>query len=317
MATYISPNAATYSGRTSQGSDYMHEQIQFVDLNKDLPKLQEHAVGILGYACDEGVRRNQGRVGASAGPDAIRSQFAKLPIHNTDRKLLETGTILCDDTDLEGAQQLTAEKVQRLLEHNVFPVLLGGGHDMAWGHFMGIHALLGQKEHIGIINFDAHLDLRIPEPQGNSGTPFFQIAKHLQKAGQKFQYLCLGARKDANSQELLQTATELSVDIRYRENFHLDRIQEISELLNSFLNKVDRVYVTIDLDGFSSAYAPGVSAASPMGFDPDIVLSCLQKIFESKKVISLDIAEMNPKYDQDNQTAKLAAGLLHQIIHWI
>ena len=317
MATYLSPNSAIYSGRAGKGIDYIHEQIQYVDLDKDFPKLQEKPLGILGYACDEGVRRNQGRVGASGGPDAIRTQFAKLPIHNTEKSLLDAGTILCDDTDLEKAQRLTAEKVHQLLTHNVFPILLGGGHDMAWGHFMGIHSFLGQNEQIGIINFDAHLDLRQPEPQGNSGTPFLQIARHLQNAGQKFHYLCLGARKDANSQVLLQTAEELSVDIVFRENFHMDQFLQLGEKLNGFLNGVDRVYVTIDLDGFSSAYAPGVSAASPLGFDTDIVQACLKHIFNSNKVISLDIAEMNPQYDQDNQTAKLAAGLLHQIIHWI
>lgn len=317
MATYLLPNSANYSGRSGTGSDYIHEQIQLVDLNEDFPKLQEKSVGILGYACDEGVRRNQGRVGAVGGPDAIRSQFAKLPIHSRKKSILDTGTIRCVDTDLEGAQQLTAEKVHQLLKHNVFPILLGGGHDMAWGHFMGIHSFLGQSEQIGIINFDAHLDLRKPEPQGNSGTPFLQIARHLQEAGQNFHYFCLGARKDANSQVLLQTAEELSVDIVFREHFQQDRFQQLWEKLDGFLNKVDRVYVTIDLDGFSSAYAPGVSAPSPMGFDTDIVIASIEKIFESKKVISLDMAEMNPKYDQDNQTAKLAAGLMHQILDWI
>jgi formiminoglutamase len=317
MASYLSPNPANYSGRKGNGADYIHEQIQFADLSNELPDIKGNTIGILGYACDEGVRRNQGRVGASGGPDAIRSQFAKLPYHKTEKYLIEVGTVLCDDTDLEAAQQLTAEKVQQLLQHNTFPVVLGGGHDMAWAHFMGIHSSLAQNERIGIINFDAHLDLRIPEPHGNSGTPFLQIAKHLKEAGQQFHYLCLGARKDANSTTLFNTANELDVDIVFRENFRLDQLAQIAETLDGFLNKVDRVYVTIDLDGFSSAYAPGVSAPSPLGFDTDVVLKCLQKIFASKKVISLDLAEMNPKYDQDSKTAKLAAGLIHQIIDWI
>ena len=77
----------------------------------------------------------------------------------------------------------------------------------------------------------------------------------------------------------------------------------------------DHIYVTIDLDGFSSAYAPGVSAASPMGFSPYMVLECLKTIIGSGKLISLDIAEMNPKYDIDGQTAKLAASLMHHVAH--
>jgi formiminoglutamase len=52
-----------------------------------------------------------------------------------------------------------------------------------------------------------------------------------------------------------------------------------------------------------------------MGFAPDIVLECLKVVIQSGKLISADIAEMNPAYDRDDQTAKLAASLLHYIMH--
>ena len=54
-----------------------------------------------------------------------------------------------------------------------------------------------------------------------------------------------------------------------------------------------------------------------MGFSPDIVLESLKVILDSKKLISLDLAEMNPTYDIDGQTAKLAASLVHFVIHII
>ena len=82
-----------------------------------------------------------------------------------------------------------------------------------------------------------------------------------------------------------------------------------------FIEDVDYLYTTIDLDGFSSAYAPGVSASSPMGFSPDIVLKSLKIILESGKLLGLDVVELNPNYDVDDQTAKLAASLVHYVIH--
>ena len=93
-----------------------------------------------------------------------------------------------------------------------------------------------------------------------------------------------------------------------------DPFFSIKNKLQEFFSRVDRVYLTIDLDGFSSAYAPGVSAVSPFGFDPEIVIWALEEIIRSGKLISMDIAELNPLYDQDGQTAKLAAGLLHQVL---
>ncbi|MDH3796440.1 MAG: arginase family protein, partial [Flavobacteriaceae bacterium] len=127
MAIYQSTDPAKYSGKTGKGADYIHEQIQYADLSQGFPEVKGNVIGILGYACDEGVRRNQGRIGAAGGPEAIRSQLAKMPFHKTEKFLIDAGTVLCDDSDLEAAQQLTAQKVQLLLQHSCFPIIIGGG----------------------------------------------------------------------------------------------------------------------------------------------------------------------------------------------
>ena len=221
---------------------------------------------------------------------------------------------------MEASQNQLAEAVTTLLEKKQFPIVLGGGHDMAYGHYCGIKNYLETRKEvqtIGIINFDAHFDLRKNTEQNNSGTPFYQIAKDCEKEGIDFNYLCLGIRKDANDRNLFQTAKDLDVIYVMSETFQPAFLQEITTFINAFAKNVDQVYVTIDLDGFSSAFAPGVSAASPMGFTPHIVLECLKTIMSTGKLISLDIAEMNPKYDIDGQTAKLAASLVHHVAHTV
>ena len=61
-----------------------------------------------------------------------------------------------------------------------FPVVLGGGHEVAFGTYLGL-ARISRSAHpgdrIGILNLDAHFDLR-PGPVPSSGTPFRQIAEH-------------------------------------------------------------------------------------------------------------------------------------------
>jgi formiminoglutamase len=273
----------------------------------------------LGYACDEGVKRNEGRIGAALGPDAIRKQIAKLPNHLTDDVLLlDTGSVDCNDGDLKKTQTVLSRTVTQLLKQNTFPILLGGGHDIAYGHYNGIKKYLaaeGKNKSIGIINFDAHFDLRSNQTNNNSGTPFYQIAQDCKLEQSNFRYMCLGIREDANNRTLYDTAKDLGVLYVEKANFNLLYFDEIKEKIAQFTKEVDYIYTTIDLDGFSSAYAPGVSAASPMGFSPEIVLECLKIIIASKKLISLDIAEMNPTYDIDQQTAKLAASLVHFVIH--
>ena len=85
--------------------------------------------------------------------------------------------------------------------------------------------------------------------------------------------------------------------------------------LNEFITPLDGIYLTIDLDGFSSSYAPGVSAASPMGYTPDALIPCLDLILKSGKLKSMDIAELNPPLDRDGQTSALAASLIHRVLH--
>lgn len=320
MHTYSKTDPLIWTGRKSGQQLYLHEKVVCLDLySEKVPDINRRAWAILGYACDEGVKRNQGRIGAAMGPDAIRKQLSKLPNHLTEETvLLDTGTIDCKDGDLKKTQTVLARSVTQLLMQNTFPILLGGGHDIAFGHYNGIKkylALEGKKKTIGIINFDAHFDLRSNETNTNSGTPFYQIAQECTLDNAPFKYMCLGIREDANSKILFETAKDLKVSYIDKTRFNPTHFNKVSKKIKQFIKEVDYIYTTIDMDGFSSAYAPGVSAASPMGFCPDMVLECLNIIMDSKKMIGLDIAEMNPTYDIDHQTAKLAASLVHFIIH--
>ncbi|SIS81161.1 formiminoglutamase [Zobellia uliginosa] len=315
MVNYQKPETAIWTGRKSGQQLYLHEKVQCIDLNESSLDSNAKSFALLGYACNEGVKRNLGRIGAFDGPDVIRTQLGKMPNHlGSETKLLDIGSVQCLQEDMEAAQEDLSEKVKLILQSKALPVLLGGGHDMAYAHYNGIKKYLGKNTPIGIINFDAHFDLRSTENGNNSGTPFYQIAEDCKKDNAPFHYLCLGIRKDANDKVLFQTARDLGVS--YIENivFSMNEFKKVTRTLLDFIKKVDHIYVTIDLDGFSSAYAPGVSAPSPMGFTPKMVLETLKLIIGSNKMISIDIAEMNPKYDIDNHTAKLAASLIHFVL---
>lgn len=313
MKGYTPPSKSSWTGRNSNEALHLHEKV----LVSPLSEIESFgkSFALLGYCCDEGIKRNQGRIGAADGPSVIRKALGKMPNHLREEvRLIDAGDIYCDDGNLEKTQELLSTAVAYLLSKRIVPLLLGGGHDIAYGHFNGIkkHLLDNKKRpSIGIINFDAHFDLREDCKGPNSGTPFYQIANE----NEPFHYLCLGIRKDANDKNLFQTAQELDVTYVDKNTFRIQFAKEINTWIRAFIEKVDHVYVTIDLDGFSSAYAPGVSAPSPMGFSPDIVLECLDTIISSGKLISIDLAEMNPEYDLDDQTAKLAASLIHAVVH--
>lgn len=316
MSNYKLPKKDNWIGRSSDQQLYLNEKIILSSINSPFQSKKNKTISLLGYSSDEGVRRNFGRIGAAFGPDAIRIQLGKMPNHlKAETNLIDFGNLECENQDLEGLQNELSTTVKFLLENNSTPIILGGSHDIAYGHYNGLAKYLPKRKIIGIINFDAHFDLRPNTNGNNSGSPFYQIAREHQANGTPFRYLALGIRKDANTKNLYEFAEQHKANYIPQKHFNMTYAEHVELRLMQFIEDVDYLYTTIDLDGFSSAYAPGVSAASPMGFSPDIVLKSLKLIIESEKLLGLDVVELNPKYDIDNQTAKLAASLVHYVIH--
>src|SRR5438477_335250 len=117
---YQSPSRQPWQGRTD-GPDALriHECIELHDLPNSPASNLEGSIGLLGFACDEGVRRNKGRCGAANGPYAIRCALASLPIPKSDRRIIDCGNILCNDGNLETAQQQLAEATAMLLSQKI------------------------------------------------------------------------------------------------------------------------------------------------------------------------------------------------------
>ena len=298
-------------------NQYWHQEIELIDMH-NINNHKNIDIALLGYVCDEGVRRNLGRVGAAQGPKTLRKYLAKLPIHFEGKRVADVGDIICIEEDMESCQQALTDTISQLISQQIFPIVMGGGHDMAYGHFMGIRNALKSttKNKIGIINFDAHFDLRPVEEKSNSGTPFYQIISELQETNESVDYLAIGIQQQSNTKELFEIAKNKQVNyaMNYDCESSSEEVKVLQKKLLPFINNNDYLYITIDMDAFSAAYAPGVSAPSSLGFTPSFIFKMLRFLFETKKVISCDIAELNPVLDSDNQTARLAAKLLDFIV---
>jgi len=215
---------------------------------------------------------------------------------------------------LEESQDELASLVTMIMKHGYFPIILGGGHEVSFGAYKGVFRSHGNdKPEIGIINFDAHFDLRDYSEGASSGTPFLQIAD-LCSSNIKFNYLCLGIQAHVNTRNLFKKAMELNVSFVQGDELTENDVPQIKILIQNFLKETDSIYLTIDLDVFDMTDAPGVSAPAMPGADKRVVLKLLKTILESGKVAACDIAEMNPRFDVDNRTAKLAAYLVFTML---
>ncbi|EJK2114351.1 formimidoylglutamase [Vibrio navarrensis] len=298
----------------------VHHVIRHVDYAAIDPL--SRAVALLGFACDAGVARNKGRIGAKKSPDLIRRALANLAWHS-DAPLYDLGTVVCEDDQLESSQQQCAEVISQALAH--CPVItLGGGHEVAWASFQGLAGYLQthkpqSKPKIGIINFDAHFDLRAfhsqhAEVKPSSGTPFNQIQHFCQQAGWDFHYACLGVSRASNTKALFERAEQLHVWYVEDKDLGVLNLDYLLTQLQHFIDGCDYLYLTIDLDVFPAATAPGVSAPAARGVSYDYLAPFLERILSHhSKLMLADIAEYNPTYDVDSQTARLAARLCWDI----
>ena len=269
---------------------------------------------LLGVCCDSGVKRNLGRVGARNGPDALRKALAGLAWH-VPHHCYDAGNLVCRGDDLEVLQEEEGVWVDKLLEVGHFPLLLGGGHEVAFGGYLGLSRHLerrGGAGGLGIINFDAHFDLRRAE-SANSGTPFLQMAGECRQRQAPFRYFCLGISEVANTAALFQRASDLGAQWLLDEHLVPWNLAVAEQRLRDFLAGCDAVYLSIDLDVLPAAVAPGVSAPAARGVSLEVVEHLLGFIrtVAAKSVRLAVIAEYNPEFDIDGRTGKVAARLCH------
>ncbi len=315
LADYQNANPALWQGRkdTAQKERYF-QKIQFITSENELITKEKKTV-LIGFACDAGVIRNLGRPGAKQGPDYIKAQLAKLPCRN-NIDLIDLGNILCEGDELEAAQNQLANLIHFCHQQGHKTIALGGGHEMAWAHYQG---LTQHYPKIGIINFDAHFDLRPHQPgqPGTSGTPFSQIAAVCESRHAPFNYCCLGIQKFGNTNSLFERAHQLKIKYLSAEEVYENSLAWQMAFLDEFMLNLDSIYLTICLDVFAECFAPGVSAPQPLGLTPWQIIPLLKYIMQSGKVVSFDIAELSPPLDQNQKTARLAAQIIAELLDTI
>jgi formiminoglutamase len=269
---------------------------------------------LLGFPVDEGIRRNGGRVGAAGAPDAIRGWLYRLA--PTDAHLgLDIRSLspvdlgdLAPALSLEESQAKLGAIVGEILKVGAIPIILGGGHETAYGHFLGYcHAGLRPA----IINFDAHLDIRVPVGGlGNSGTPFRQAMDHETAPLEPGRYACLGIQPRTTSVAHWQFCQERGDLLAVAETLRGNLAAQFDRVCAQLGQSGSPIYVTVDADVVSAADVPGVSAPNSSGLAGHELLVCARNAGRNPRVRSFDLVEINPKLDSDSRSSRWAATMV-------
>ncbi len=256
---------------------------------------------IVGCPQDEGVKRNNGRVGAAEAPDRIRQALYKIsaPAKSKAGQLFDAGNIHIAAT-LEETHENHFRVVAQIISDGKIAIVLGGGNDISYPDCK----VLNQKHKKYLaLNIDSHYDVR-ENNQRNSGTPYRQLLE--EKIIDPKHFYELAIQPFANSDVYSVYLKKKKVTVFTLEQLRKSGIEKsLRHILKS--DKSKAIFWGIDTDSVRSADAPGVSASYPTGLTAEEMLSIAAIAGNDKRSTILEISEVNPKYDIDGRTCKLAA----------
>lgn len=197
---------------------------------------------------------------------------------------------------MESDQRSLGELLAHHLVRGAFVVVLGGGHETSYGHFLG-YAFAERR--VEILNWDAHTDVRqLKEGKAHSGSPFRQAVEDSSRACRRYSVAGLQPHAVAKAHlELVQ-----------RQGRAVWRDEVSPRYIEVLYSGVESpTLVSFDLDAVTEAEAPGVSAPNSGGLSSELWLKAAFEAGRTAAVTSADIVELNPRLDPDGQTARLAA----------
>lgn len=287
---------------------------------EDADEWQGLACVIIGVPQHIGVERNGGRPGAEGGPRAIRTALSKLATSSISDAvatgklmLVDAGDIDPEGSTLEQIHDVLHDAVRGLLEMGAFPIILGGGHDTAWPTIRA-YETLGTP--YGVINIDAHADVRPlqSERRAHSGSPFRQMLDVEGSVIIPGGFVEFGLQHHAVSATHLRYVTDHGMHVMMLDAVRAEGMDVAWSQALQKAGSSGRMHISLDMDGFASAFAPGVSAPSSDGFTPAEIGAALREAARRPTMRSFDVVELNPLYDVDHRTAKLAASMIMSVL---
>lgn len=200
-----------------------------------------------------------------------------------------------------------AEEIKKVMAEGYKPILLGGDHSVTNAGIMALHDVADGK--IGIIDFDAHLDLKFDSPvQGKySGSSEIGRATEMEKYDAR-NIVEIGPR-GFNYPEHYHFIKESGLGIFTARDVNKLGVEEIARrTLAKVRENTDYVYMTVDIDALDMAYAIGSGGQEPAGLThfqlSDLIRAC------APYVDIIDFVEVNPMTDHRELTSHVCANLL-------
>ncbi|UXR69187.1 arginase [Staphylococcus sp. IVB6246] len=277
----------------------------------------------------------QQKFGVDFGPDAIRYAGVVERLKRIGHEVIDSGNIPVPPVDVEKVQQETTglrnydelltynqtlmDKVSESVSQGHFPVVLGGDHSLAIG---SVSAISKYYDKLGVIWYDAHGDLNIPE-ESPSGNVHGMSLRVLAGDGDE-QFVQLGGFSPKVTPDRIVLIGMRDLDYGERQYIKKHGIKTytmadidalgiktvIQETISYLEERTDSVHLSLDVDALDPNETPGTGTKVSGGLTYRESHFALELLQQSGLIKSMDLVEVNPLLDQGNHTAEQAVALL-------
>lgn len=248
------------------------------------------------------------RKGSKKAPTEIRkaswnyetyNMFTDVDLKNL--KIHDYGDLIVDNMDSENIVENIKKFYDKIYKDKKFPIMIGGEHSLTIG------AVQSLPNDTAVLVLDAHLDFRedYQNDKYNHACVNRRIVEHVGVENTAI----LGVRS-TEKKELKDAEKQKLFFINIFEINEKGLSNCLNNLSKKFKNK--KIYLSVDMDVFDPAYAPGVGTPEPFGITSFDFLQILN-VFK-KQIVGFDVVEVNPKYDPSSLTSLLAAKMIRILI---
>jgi agmatinase len=278
-------------------------------LHSNVNSISKADIVVLGVP-DES-RSHAKRKGASKGPDSLRRASNYYEFFERDGKIIPispmSGTLenkkIMDGGNL--SRNDLYKKVFGIISINKIPITIGGDHSLTTIILKAMNDSF-EEEKISLLYFDAHPDF-VSSTRNYYGSVITDSSNYINFD----KSVLIGIR--AAEKEELRNASRKGLEI-------ITPIDIINYGINDTIKRIvakcesTKVYISIDLDCMDPGVAPGVSVPTPGGLFPLDLIYMIKKICENLQIVGMDIVELCPDYDLNQNTANHASRILMETI---
>jgi len=262
------------------------------------PELENIQLAIIGVEEDRKALNNEG---CGLAADYVRENLYRLFQGNYTAKIADLGNIRKGNS-IDDSYFAVTDVLSQLLKKNIIPIIIGGSQDLTYCNYL---AYLKMEQTINIVSIDSSFDIGDGDRELNSQSYLSKIILH--KPNILFNHSNVGYQTYFVEQNAVELMNKL-----YFDTHRLGQVRKHMEDVEPIVRNAD--VLSFDISAIRQSDAPGNGNASPNGFYGEEACQITRYAGMSDKLSSIGFYEINPAFDNNKQTAHLAAQMIWYFI---